>query len=106
MTSPQSVYRAVAREVNRASISAPATRSKTIVKNFRTIIESGGQSNTEHFDHDLANAVTFMKSQRMYKILLERYNPLHDMSAEEKVKATARRVGLDVPLRENSDEGQ
>ncbi|KAH9938444.1 uncharacterized protein B0H18DRAFT_967219 [Fomitopsis serialis] len=107
MASPQSVYRAVVRELNRAaSISAPATRSKTIAENFRAIIESGSQNDAQRFDHDLANAVTFMRSQRMYKILLERYNPLHDMSTEERVKATARRVGLDMPVRENGDTDQ
>lgn len=29
--------------------------------------------------------------------LLIRYNPLHDMTAEERVKATTRRVGLEQP---------
>ncbi|KAH9844013.1 uncharacterized protein C8Q71DRAFT_730918 [Rhodofomes roseus] len=106
MTSPQSAYRSVVRELNRALTSAPATRSKTIAKNFRAVIENGRQSNPQHFDHDLANALTFMRSQRMHKMLLERYNPLHDMSTEERVKATARRVGLDMPVRENGGEGQ
>lgn len=30
--------------------------------------------------------------------LLVRYNPLHDQTEAERVKATARRVGLDVPV--------
>lgn len=29
--------------------------------------------------------------------LLARYSPLHDLTEQERVKATARRVGLDVP---------
>ena len=29
--------------------------------------------------------------------LLERYNPLIDLTAEERIEATARRVGLDMP---------
>ena len=107
------------------SVSTPATRSKTIAKNFRAVIENGRQSDPQHFDHDLENAVTFLRSQRMYKVrirapehvvvpeavstmqvLLERYNPLHDMSTEERVKATARRVGLDMPVKENGDQDQ
>ena len=40
------------------------------------------------------------------QVLLERYNPLHDMSTEERVKATARRVGLDMPVKENGDQDQ
>lgn len=30
--------------------------------------------------------------------LLERYNPVHGMSQEERTVATARRVGLDMPI--------
>ncbi|GMM34657.1 Fmc1 protein [Saccharomycopsis crataegensis] len=40
---------------------------------------------------------TFLKSQRTYEELVQRYNPGMTMSQEEKVKKTARRVGLDVP---------
>ena len=29
--------------------------------------------------------------------LLERYNPLIDLTGEERIEATARRVGLDMP---------
>jgi ATP synthase assembly factor FMC1 len=29
--------------------------------------------------------------------LLERYNPTHGMTVQERTKATARRVGLDIP---------
>jgi len=29
--------------------------------------------------------------------LLERYNPLIDLTAEERIEATARRVGLNMP---------
>ncbi|KAI0028201.1 hypothetical protein K488DRAFT_59200, partial [Vararia minispora EC-137] len=46
----------------------------------------------------LANLITFMRSQRMHKELLERYNPLVDLTAEERIEATARRVGLNMPL--------
>jgi hypothetical protein len=31
------------------------------------------------------------------KELLERYNPLFDLTAEERIEATARRVGLNMP---------
>ncbi|KZT12944.1 uncharacterized protein LAESUDRAFT_639352 [Laetiporus sulphureus 93-53] len=99
------VYRAVVREVYKASISSRVTRSKTIPANFRAVFEQqnkGGQ--TQHFHHDMQNAVTFLQSQRMYKTLLDRYNPLHDLTTEERVKATARRVGLDMPARAPDDQ--
>jgi hypothetical protein len=74
---------------------------------------------------ELLEVGAFLKSQRLHKVrlplsllswifsqieltmragagmelkdLLERYNPTHGMSVQERTQATARRVGLDVP---------
>ncbi|KAI0939550.1 hypothetical protein AcV5_000931 [Taiwanofungus camphoratus] len=98
-----SAYRTIVREVNRASILTRQARSKTITASFRTIFEERRDCDSlQHFDHD--NVMTFMRSQRMYKTLLERYNPLHDLTTEERVQATARRVGLDMPVTPNGEE--
>jgi ATP synthase assembly factor FMC1 len=35
--------------------------------------------------------------------LLERYNPLFDLTAEERIEATARRVGLNMPVNKHED---
>lgn len=40
----------------------------------------------------------YIKAQRMYATLLERYNPGMNMEEEERVKLTARRVGMELPL--------
>ncbi|KAG7821703.1 hypothetical protein KL919_000610 [Ogataea angusta] len=45
----------------------------------------------------LKNMATFVKSQREYVELLERYNPGISMKQTDKVRKTARRVGLEVP---------
>ena len=37
------------------------------------------------------------------KVLLERYNPLIDLTAEERIEATAKRVGLNMPEAAKSD---
>ncbi|GME68514.1 unnamed protein product [[Candida] boidinii] len=47
-------------------------------------------------DH-LNNITVFLQSQREYCELLERYNPGISMKQEDKVRKTARRVGLDIP---------
>lgn len=39
----------------------------------------------------------YVKAQRMYATLLERYNPGMNMEEEERVRLTARRVGMDLP---------
>lgn len=43
------------------------------------------------------NIATFLDSQRVYIELLERYNPGISMKQTDKVRKTARRVGLEVP---------
>lgn len=41
--------------------------------------------------------VKYMQAQRQYITLVERYNPGMGMSEEERVRLTARRVGMDLP---------
>lgn len=41
--------------------------------------------------------VQYVKAQRMYTTLIERYNPGMNMTTEDRVKLTARRVGMDIP---------
>ncbi|KAG7876861.1 hypothetical protein KL905_005150 [Ogataea polymorpha] len=45
----------------------------------------------------LKNMASFVRSQREYVELLERYNPGISMKQTDKVRKTARRVGLEVP---------
>ncbi|KAK0644797.1 hypothetical protein DIS24_g8522 [Lasiodiplodia hormozganensis] len=40
----------------------------------------------------------YVKAQRLYITLLERYNPGMNMDEEERVRLTARRVGMDLPV--------
>ena len=41
--------------------------------------------------------VQYAQAQRMYATLVERYNPGMDMGEEERVRLTARRVGMELP---------
>ena len=41
--------------------------------------------------------VDYLQAQRMYTTLLERYNLGMNMGEEERVRLTARRVGMDLP---------
>ncbi|KAI0771916.1 hypothetical protein BD413DRAFT_547009 [Trametes elegans] len=101
----RSAYRAIVRELNRASIYPRATRPNTVTSHVRAIFEERRDGNdNEHFYLDMRNAATFLRSQRNHKMLLERYNPLLGLSTEERVKKTAHRVGLDMPLGPKGDE--
>jgi ATP synthase assembly factor FMC1, mitochondrial len=42
--------------------------------------------------------IQYLRAQRTYTTLLERYNPGMGMDEEERVRLTARRVGMDLPV--------
>ncbi|KAN0140008.1 hypothetical protein V8E53_001904 [Lactarius tabidus] len=89
------VYRAILRELYKASIEPRSTRSRTTALKFRSILESSTASSLESTSQHI---LTFLHSQRMHKTLLDRYNPVIDLTDEERIEATARRVGLDMPV--------
>lgn len=47
--------------------------------------------------HEVQQFVSYLRAQRTYVTLLERYNPGMGMDEEERVRLTARRVGMDLP---------
>ncbi|KAF2765882.1 hypothetical protein EJ03DRAFT_330635 [Teratosphaeria nubilosa] len=48
----------------------------------------------------------YLRAQREYITLLERYNPGMHMNEEERVRLTARRVGMDLPPEMADGEGK
>lgn len=48
----------------------------------------------------LANVELFLRSKRKHYALMEKYNPLYGMSDKDRIRATARTVGLQVPTKE------
>ncbi|OAL25403.1 hypothetical protein AYO20_10513 [Fonsecaea nubica] len=47
---------------------------------------------------ELEQFVMYLRAQRMYGTLLHRYNPGMGMDEEERVRLTARRVGMEMPV--------
>ncbi|KIW96261.1 uncharacterized protein Z519_03329 [Cladophialophora bantiana CBS 173.52] len=47
---------------------------------------------------ELEQFVMYLRAQRMYGTLLQRYNPGMGMDEEERVRLTARRVGMEMPI--------
>lgn len=83
-------YRKLLREVYK-SAAAPNLRARNSAFFRQAVL-------TKQDPHlQLENAATFLRSDRIYKELLERYSPLKNLTEEERIRATARRVGLDVP---------
>ncbi|KAG5366906.1 ATP synthase assembly factor FMC1 [Yarrowia sp. B02] len=54
---------------------------------------SGDAAQIQHAE----DMLLFLENQRGYKDLLARYNPGVDMADQERVRLSARRVGLEVP---------
>jgi ATP synthase assembly factor FMC1, mitochondrial len=50
--------------------------------------------------------VQYAQAQRKYATLIERYNPGMGMNEEERVRLTARRVGMDLPEELGGGEGK
>ncbi|KZT26919.1 hypothetical protein NEOLEDRAFT_1177103 [Neolentinus lepideus HHB14362 ss-1] len=101
----RALYRSILREVVKGAVSPRPSKNKAISSTFRVMFEkSRSGKSKEGFEADMENAVTFLRSQRTYKELLERYNPLADLTAEERIEATARRVGLNMPVTKSDEE--
>lgn len=89
-----SLYRGLYREFRRVSQLGQGT-APDFLNMLRT---SFSKEATPKELHDASEILLFMRSQRTYNDLLERYNPGATMTQAERTRLTARRVGLNMPL--------
>ncbi|WVF68858.1 hypothetical protein IAT40_003631 [Kwoniella sp. CBS 6097] len=97
------LYRSLLREVRLASKKPRATRNPVVSLQIRTLVDSSLKGDNASAEKILVETRDFMRATRIHAELLQRYNPIHGMSEEERIKATARRVGLDTPLEFKGD---
>lgn len=90
-TKLRSLYRSFLRELPSRPL-AEKSRSPLQAR-IRNTIASDSNTPIEQAEQFLQ----YVKAQRMYATLLERYNPGMNMDEEERVRLTARRVGMDLP---------
>lgn len=107
----RSLYRLLLRNLrpNPASpyIEPNAVQPKTIFEtnaslrqHLRTIVSSPSESSSKSYMAQIADLDQFTKyiaAQKEYIRLIERYNPGLNMAEEDRVRLTARRVGMDLP---------
>ncbi len=75
--------------------SSPTTTPK-FSKSFKNDLEI--LKKFENLEESHVNEIyQFLKQQRIYQTLLERYNPGTDFNQQDHVKRTANRVGLQIP---------
>ncbi|KAI2628246.1 hypothetical protein GGS21DRAFT_249248 [Xylaria nigripes] len=90
----RSLYRSLLRELPPRPLSSASSRSplhQTLREKFAN--ETSDPSSTSH----AAQLLQYLKSQRQYTELLERYNPGMNMDQEERIRLSARRVGMNLP---------
>ncbi len=90
-TKLRSLYRSFLRELPSRPLSEKSR--SPLQARIRSTIASESKTPIEQAEQFLQ----YVKAQRMYATLLERYNPGMGMDEEERVRLTARRVGMDLP---------
>jgi hypothetical protein len=94
----RSLYRSFLRELPpRPVLSTPRA---PLHQRLRDNFESSSQPSSSREDLLVAQGeqyLAYLRAQRTYATLLERYNPGMGLDEEERVRLTARRVGMDLP---------
>lgn len=85
----RSLYRSFLREVP----IRPHNQRSPLQARIRETIATDSATSIEQAEQFLQ----YVKAQRMYATLVERYNPGVSMDEEERVRLTARRVGMNLP---------
>ena len=89
----RSLYRQILRELPARSpsiLANPSPAQQHIRREFASDQPARLQEGEQY--------VHYLKAQRMYTTLIERYNPGMNMGEEERVRLTARRVGMELPV--------
>ncbi|KAI4105799.1 MAG: hypothetical protein L6R37_002546 [Teloschistes peruensis] len=89
----KSIYRSILRELPQRPLSEPSP----IQQRIRTAIATRSHEDADAEMDQAEQYIQYAKAQRMYTTLLERYNPGMSIDEEDKVRLTARRVGMDLP---------
>ncbi|KAL2116013.1 hypothetical protein VTJ04DRAFT_10268 [Mycothermus thermophilus] len=118
MSSPtplRTLYRNLLRELPpRPLLSNPrAPLHQRLRERFEQQQQQQSQSQSQQQQQDpqsmIAQAeqyLAYLRAQRTYVTLLERYNPGMALEQDEKVRLTARRVGMNLPKTYGEEEGE
>ncbi|KAI9758842.1 MAG: SCF ubiquitin ligase complex subunit cdc4 [Chaenotheca gracillima] len=100
----RSIYRSILRELPARPLSSPSPLQRSLRDRVaqRPSDSSSGHADpsspkTQRALRQAEQYLHYVRAQRMYATLLERYNPGMDMDEEERVRLSARRVGMNLP---------
>ncbi|BAE58019.1 hypothetical protein F9C07_2294 [Aspergillus flavus] len=94
----RSTYRALLRELPRRSLSNPTPLHNRIRELYRDQTKSADEETLNAHIQEADQLAQYARAQRQYLKLVERYNPGMTMDEQEKIRLTARRVGMDLPI--------
>ncbi|KAH4006295.1 hypothetical protein HBI56_099010 [Parastagonospora nodorum] len=100
----RSLYRRILRELPIPASTTPSRTShqklstpSTLQKRIRDTLAKPA-ANTDSRIQQAEQFAQYVQAQRTYLALIERYNPGMGMSEEERVRLSARRVGMNLPV--------
>ncbi|KAF3072236.1 hypothetical protein CFAM422_005645 [Trichoderma lentiforme] len=98
----RAIYRSLLRELPpRPILSSPRTPlHRRIRSSFVDSLSPSSTPSSHALEHQAQLAqqlIAYLRAQRMYVTLIERYNPGMEMDQDERIRLTARRVGMDLP---------
>jgi ATP synthase assembly factor FMC1, mitochondrial len=102
----RSIYRSLMRELPpRPILASPRSPLHTKLRSHLSSSSSPATS-AKVQDAQVQQLVEYLRAQRKYVTLVERYNPGMNMDEEERVRLSARRVGMDMPIEYAKTKGQ
>lgn len=75
-------------------------------KRLRAQFSTPSTANPASQEAQAEQFIQYVQAQRMYATLIERYNPGMGMSEEERVRLSARRIGMNLPVEFEGGEGK
>ncbi|OGM49163.1 Ras guanyl-nucleotide exchange factor RasGEF [Aspergillus bombycis] len=102
----RSTYRALLRELPRRSLSNPTPLHNRIRELYRDHIKSANEETLNTHIQEAEQVAQYARAQRQYIALVERYNPGMTLDEQEKIRLTARRVGLNLPIEAKDQKGE
>ncbi|KAE8379103.1 hypothetical protein BDV26DRAFT_260070 [Aspergillus bertholletiae] len=94
----RSTYRALLRELPRRTLSNPTPLHNRLREFYRDQIVSADEETLPIRVQEADQLAQYARAQRQYLGLVDRYNPGMTLDEEEKIRLTARRVGLNLPI--------
>lgn len=92
----RSLYRSLLRELPARPLNDPSPIKQRIRTQLSAVEQSGADAAASQL-HEASQFLAYVRAQRTYAALLERYNPGMSMTEEDRVRLTMRRVGMELP---------